>query len=108
MGIPAISSLSKEYVRVRVQVKANGVDFDPSADAVRMAFTVNDAAPLSGDWKTGSWENDTSTSPTTHWARCLVGPGGAVTLAVGLYSVWLEITDAPEIPIRNCGLLRVV
>lgn len=109
MNPPEISALSKEYVRVRVQLKVNGIDTNPTSDAVSMAFMSGTTAPSTGDFKTGSWETDATTSPATYWARCLVGPGGGViTLTAGLYNVWLQITDSPEVPVRKCGLLRVI
>jgi hypothetical protein len=54
------------------------------------------------------WESDTSTTPTTFYARILVGPGGSVELAEGLWSCWVKVSDSPEALVRNAGYLRVV
>jgi hypothetical protein len=101
-----LSSLSKEYVRVSVHAKENGVVVNPTTDVVQMAFTAG-IDPVGGDWKTASWETDATSEPDTYYARCLVGPGGTVTLAAGRYTVWLKLTDATEIPVRKIGQLVV-
>lgn len=102
-----IPSASLEYVRVHVHAKASGADIDPTADTVAMAFMVGDAAPSSGDLKTASWETDPTTTPPTYYARCLVGTGGAIALKPGRYTVWVKITDSPEVPLRPAGPLKV-
>lgn len=102
-----ISSLSKEYVRVRVTAREDGAVVNPTADTVEMAFTASEAEPSGGDWKTAEWETDANTEPDTYYARCLVGPGGTVALTDGTYRVWVKITDSPEIPVKRSGLLIV-
>ena len=101
------SSLSKEYVKVRISAREDGVVVNPTADTVEMAFTSAEAEPTSPDWKAAEWETNTSTDPDTYWARCLVGPGGTVALTDGTYRVWVRITDSPEIPVLRSGLLII-
>lgn len=102
-----ISTTSLEYVRVQVDAIKNGAVYDPTTDVVAFAFLDRGKGnDLSGaSWLVGSWE----TSPAgTHYARCLIGPGGGVaTLAAGAYSVWVKISDSPEIPIKKSGALTV-
>lgn len=98
-----MSSLSTEYVRVAVEVTKDGLLYNPTLDSVQMAFTASGIAPVSGDWKVGSWE----VAGTTYWARCLVGPSGAVSLSAGIYDVWVKIMDAPEIPVRKAGSVTI-
>ena len=98
-----ISSLTKEYVRVAVAATEAGAPVIPTGDVVQMAFTVNGADPVGGDWKSATWE----TSGSIYYARCLVGPGGTVALAVGHYLVWVKVTDSPEVPVRSAGFLDV-
>lgn len=99
-----LSHLSLEYVKVPVSVTINGAAYDPHLDVIQMAFPVRQIDPVAGDWKVASWEADGAGG----WlARCLVGPGGAVTLAAGTYDVWLKIVDSPELPIRRVGLIEV-
>lgn len=97
-----ISSLSKEYIRVAVSAKESGTAVDPTSDTVTMAFVTTDE-PVSGDFKTASWETDNG----KYYARCLVGPGGTITLSDGLYSVWVKVTDSPEVPVLKAGTLMV-
>lgn len=101
-----ISASSIEYVRVPVSATASGSAVDPTADTVQMAFLATSAAPVSGDWKTASWETDATTTPDTYYARCLVG--SAITLTAGTYTVWVKVTDSPETPVKRAGLLRVI
>lgn len=101
------SALSLEYVRCPVSARLSGTAVDPTGDAVSMAFTVADVDPAVGDWKSATWETDATTSPSTYYARCLVGPAGTITLAVGVWDVWLKVTDAPEIPARRVGNLQI-
>lgn len=105
--LPEISAASVEYVRVPVSATASGSAVDPTADTVQMAFLATAAAPVSGDWKTASWETDATTTPDTYYARCLVG--SVVTLTAGTtYTVWVKVTDSPETPVKRAGLLRVI
>lgn len=99
-----ISVLSREYVKVAVSATEAGSAVDPTNDTVQMAFPVLGTDPISGDWKAATWE----TVGTTYYARCLVGPGGTVTLAAGSYNVWVKVTDNPEAPVRRAGVLKVV
>ena len=102
-----ISALSLEYVRVPVAAKQAGAVVNPTADTVTMAFSAAGVDPVAGDYKTASWETDATTTPSTYYARCLVGPAGTVTLAAGTYEVWVKVTDSPEIPVKRSGTLIV-
>jgi len=102
-----LSSAALMYVKAPVRVKKQGVPYDPTGDVVAVAFMSGRATPTSGDWKTASWETDATTTPSTYFARCLVGSGGATTLVAGLYEMWVKVTDSPEIPVLVCGPLRV-
>lgn len=106
MGLE-ISSLSKEYVKVPVAATVNGVLINPTADAVQFAFMPLGASPASGDFKSASWETAGTSPNVVYYARCLVGPGGTVTLAAGVYVVWVKVTDNPEIPVKQAGTLTV-
>jgi hypothetical protein len=102
-----ISSLSLEYVRVPVFAKEAGVVVNPTTDAVVMAFKSDGTEPVTNDWKASTWETDSTTTPATYYARCLVGTGGTVALTDGTYDVWVRVTDSPEIPVRKAGRLVV-
>jgi len=101
----AISSLSKVYVHVPVRDAIDGAD--PTADTVEMAFTAS-GNPTSGDWKAATWHTDASDpARPVHYARCLVGPAGTVTLAPGTYRIWVRVTDTPEVPVLESSRLVV-
>jgi hypothetical protein len=99
-----ISSLATVYVQVPVSAVVNAQVYNPTADVVKMAFMQADTKPQTSDWKTGGW--DTAPGPT-YLAQCLVGPNGGVSLAVGVYTVWVQITDNPEQPTQSVGTLTV-
>lgn len=99
----SLSALTLEYVKVAVAATVNGSAIDPTADAVQMAFPLAGVDPISGDWKTASWE----TVSGIYYARCLVGPAGTITLAANLYDVWVKVTDTPETPVRKAGQLEI-
>jgi hypothetical protein len=106
--VAEISTASLEYVRVPISATASGSAVNPTSDTVSMAFLATTDAPASGDWKTASWETDTTPTPDVYYARCLVGSGGAVTLTAGTYYVWVKIVDTPETPIKRAGLIKVI
>lgn len=99
---------SLEYVKVGITASQAGEPFDPTGDNVEMAFTLNEANPVSADWNAAVWQVNTTTTPITYNACCLVGPAGTVQLAAGEWSVWVRVTDSPEVPqIPISGLLVV-
>lgn len=100
-----LSTLTREYVRVSVSATANGSPINPTTDVVAMAFVAPTVNPQSGDWQTASW--DTNPTNGVYTAQCLVGPGGTIALAAGTYTVWVRVTDNPEIPVRVAGGLLV-
>lgn len=78
--------------------------YNPTSDSVVFAFTAPGTKPTgSTTWYAGSWE----IANGNYLARCLVGPTGTVTLAAGTYSVWVKITDSPEIPVLEVDTLIV-
>lgn len=104
---PAIST---EYVRLGPIIlhNADGTLYNPTADTITITF-INDStggSPTTGDWKTASWFTDTSNTTTAYYAEILVGPT-ATTLTAGVYTVWLKITDSPEIPARPVDTLTI-
>lgn len=94
------------YVRVEVVHTQSGLVQSPTGDVVTMAFMTS-GQPTSGDFKTANWETDATGNPTRYFARCLVGPGGTTTLGVGVYVVWVKVTDSPEIPVKPAGELEI-
>jgi hypothetical protein len=102
-----LSALALEYVPVNVVYLKAGSFINPTGDSVQMAFTTPGVAPTGPDYKAAIWETDATSTPTRYNALCLVGPGGTVTLAAGLYDVWVKVTDSPEIPVEKAFQLEV-
>jgi hypothetical protein len=100
------SSLSSEFIRSRVDAKENGVQVDPTGDAVSWAFETSKAAEPTS-FTSGSWETDNTGPDPVYYARIQVGPGGAIVLTDDTYWVWLKVTDAPEVPVRQVGKLVI-
>ena len=100
-----VSVLSTDYYQTPVSASENGVAVNPTTLPVAYAFRLPGTAPVTADWKTGSWDLGLN---GTYLAQVLLGPGsGAVGLARGRYQVWLRVTDNPEVPIWPLGLLEV-
>lgn len=102
------SALSLEYVAAAITATAAGTPVNPTADSVEFAFTTVTAKPVSGDWKTGTWDGTQPRPPgNAYIAHCLVGPGGTVELPAGRYTMWVRVTDNPERPVIPFGRLHI-
>lgn len=88
----SIPSISREYLHVPVTGPAEGVP-------VEIAVVGRDAEPADSDWKPAAWDGTD--------AKILIGPGSALILAEGVYSVWVRVTASPERPALKAGLLRI-
>ena len=99
---------STEPVQLQVAATLNGAAYNPTADAVAIAFILDgqpEPAPASASWQAATWETDPG---PTFWASILVGPlNGGVNLAVGTYVVYVKVTDNPAVPIRPGAFLRI-
>jgi hypothetical protein len=101
------SVLDTEYLTYPVAFVIGGTAQNPTGDPVAFAFMPNPANTNPGvsDWHTGQW---VTSSIGTYAAQVLVGPSNSgVSLAVGLYNVWIRITDNPEVPIQLVDLLSI-
>lgn len=83
---------SVEYVRAVVTV--DGVEVTAG---VSMAVTAMSARPT-------SW---TAAVVVDGHAALLVGPGTGNVLAAGSYRVWAKVTDSPEVPVVDCGMVTI-
>lgn len=102
----ALSVLSTQFVQVPVSATAAGSPYDPRPDAVAFAFKPPGGGnPSDTDWHAGSW---TIAAPGSYLAQCLIGPASnAVALLANTYTIWVKITDSPEIPVASVGLLEI-
>jgi hypothetical protein len=96
-------SASKQYIKIPVTATVNGIVVDPESDSVAFACVAPGVAPASGDFVAGSWE----TISGRYYARVLIGPGTSLELVTGLYEIFVKITDNPEIPVLDSGLLEI-
>lgn len=101
------SVLDTRYVAIPVTATgANGLPINPTGDVVQFAFKSAGVNPGVGDWNTGSWA---TTSSGGYQAQILVGPAnGGVALTVGVYQIWVKVTDSPEVPVIPADLLQIV
>lgn len=99
---------STEPVQLQVAATINGVAYNPTTDAVAIAFILDgqpEPSPSSSAWQVATWETDPGPS---YWASILVGPlNGGVNLAVGTYVAYVKVTDNPAVPIRPGAFLRI-
>ena len=110
MGFSAIgmSHLSLKYYIVPVAATQEGESYDPTGDTVQFAFMPQPTqVPGPSDLITGSWFANPSSLLYPYSARVLVGPGGAITLGIGTYTVYQKTTDDPEIPYDIVGQLQI-
>ena len=105
------SVLDTEYLAYPEQVLVAGLPINPVADTVQFAFMPNptNTDPGSGDWHSGQWYTTGLGGSNAYFAEILVGPGaGGIPLGVGLYNVWVKITDNPQVPVRLVDTLQII
>jgi hypothetical protein len=107
-GAVSISRLSLQYLTVPVQATKAGGAYNPTSDVVQFAFVdSNGSVPTSGMWVAGNWVTLPNYS-YPYAAQCLIGPGGSTAPTTGTYTIWMQITDSPEVPVLIAGQLQVV
>jgi hypothetical protein len=104
MDAVRVNAVSLEQLRFRVSADSEGKPYDPTSGTFEAAFLDADAVdPGPSDWHPGTWD---TTVIGTYAGQALVGTGG-IALAKGHYFVWVRITAAPEIVVRQVGELDV-
>lgn len=90
----SIPSISRPYLHVPV----SGGSLSTPVEIAVIADSSEE--PAEGDWIPADvWDGTT--------AKLLIGPGGTLELADGVYRVWARITSDPEVPVIKCGLLEI-
>jgi hypothetical protein len=110
VGYPDLgfSQLATLYYKVPVRGTQGGVSVNPTGTPPQFAFMPQATqVPQSGDWVTGSWETIPNDLLFPYSARCLVGPGGAITLSTGIYVAYTKVTYAPETDVEIVGYLEI-
>jgi len=104
-----ISHLSTEYVLIPVSATKAGAAYNPTADTVQFAFMPTPTqSPQVSDWVAGSWETVPTSIIYPYNAKCLVGPSGVTAPTLGTYTMYMKVTDNPEIPVLVVGQLVVM
>ena len=90
---------------MQVVAQKSGASYNPTTDVVKIACPVQNIEPIAADWKNGTWD---TTVDGDYIARIMIGPGGDITPAVGVYDILINVVDSPESPILRAGTLRIV
>jgi hypothetical protein len=105
LGMP---HLSLQYYLVPIAATRLGVSYDPTGDTVEFAFMPTPTqVPGNTDWVSGSWDTSSASVLYPYSAKCLIGPGGTITLGIGTYISYVKVTDSPEIPVFVVGQLAI-
>jgi hypothetical protein len=97
-----------KYIFIPVAATQYGLPYNPTSDTVQFAFMPQATqVPQNADLVSGAWETWTTDVLYPYRAKCLVGPGGTITLGIGTYIIYLKITDSPEIPFDIVGQLAI-
>lgn len=113
MGYPnlGISQLATLFYKVPVQATSGGEAVNPTGLTVQMAFMPQATqVPQSADWVAGSWETVQGDLLYPYTARCLVGPGGTITLGTGVYVAYVKILAGSltgETDVQIAGYLEI-
>ena len=110
MGFTTIgmSHLSLKYYIVPVSATLAGVPVNPTADLLQFAFMPTPTqVPQPSDLVGGVWETNPYSVLFPYNAKCLVGPGGTITLGIGTWIVYQNTTDNPQIPFDIVGQLQI-
>jgi hypothetical protein len=100
----SLSVLSTQYVIVPLTILGPGAP-NPTSDPVSFAFKAAGTDPSGTDWISGEWVPETLNGQ--YLMQCLVGPSGGTSLAIGSYVIWNKITDSPEVPVFQSGVLAI-
>ncbi len=91
-------------------IDAQGDSYNPSSDAVAVAFAPVTSPPTpfnaaTATWNTASWA---VASGPVYWVTILVGPAnGGVTLTAGSYVAYVKITDSPAVPVEPAAYVVI-
>lgn len=102
------SHLSLKNIFLPVAATKLGLPYNPTGDIVQFAFMPTPTqVPQPADLVSGAWEIWTTDALYPYRAKCLVGPGGTIALGIGIYIIYVKITDNPEIPFDPVGQLQI-
>lgn len=105
-----IPAASLQYIIVPVEGRDDNGPLDPTIYPVEFAFLGQDETP-DGDttWHAGTWFTEEQPYlPDIHKAKILIGPGGAVELTAGSWSVWVKVTHTVEASVERANHILIV
>jgi hypothetical protein len=97
-----LSHLTDEFLKIPVRGILAGNDIDPTGYDVAFAFMLT-GTPAGGDWLTAQWETDATVTPARYYATAK-----ATTLAVGTYTIWLQLDTGTELVREPVDQLQVI
>ena len=100
-----ISRLSEEPVTVPVNAMLNGTIYNPTGDTIQFAFTTGYGSTPSS-WAAAVWDSSL-VQGIWYNAQCLVGGTAGTALTAATYTVWVRVTDAAEVPVRQAGTITI-
>jgi hypothetical protein len=105
----AMSTSGPTYPRgtieyVKALVKAD-VTLDDTVSVSLSLSTGNDSIGYVHTWLTGAWEGAAGTQRTARTASAVTFDSA---YPKGTYSLFVKLTDSPEIPLINAGTVRVL
>lgn len=100
-----IAAVSTEYVVANVTELVGVLDIvgNPSIYTVQFAFIPTNTEPAN-QWANGTW----ATTSAPYIAQILVGPAnGALSLAKGVYGIWVRVVTPTQVPAIEIGTLTI-
>jgi hypothetical protein len=92
---------SREYLHVPVTAPVGVV---LATQVVSISLVEYGADP--GGYQAAAWDSAQAAGRERD-AVLLIGAGTTLAETAGDYSVWVKVTDNPEIPVQHAGLLRI-
>ena len=108
LPVQTINSLSTDYVQIDVTAAlTSGQLVNPSVDDISVAFMPSSSGlPAVSDWNAAVWVNPSGPAP--YLAQLLIGPdNGGVPVASGVYKIYVQLVDFPQVLVQLVGLLYV-
>lgn len=94
-----------DVVVVNVKAFQGGQPVNPTTGTGQLAFKSTPLAqPVSGDWKTASWDTN---EIGEYVLEATIGSSGAITLTPGVWYVWAQVTLSPIEVVRQVGSIVV-
>lgn len=99
-----MAAVSTEYVIANVTELVGMLPGNPTQFQVQFAFVSTNTQPASNQWNNGVW----ATTSAPYIAQILVGPANsALSLAKGIYGIWVQVVTPTQVPAIEIGTLTI-